>query len=200
MKPKITEENAAAMVMNGIFQQCDNSWEGMWQILTKMSLKNKTNLPSKDFVKTNFSLAAIALNFRIAFDVFPHERAERMLEFTFNLLQRNLGDKNSDTVQKVILKYFEAYNAGLLEMRNPITDVAMLLYYKIGMSNTEQKLVDESYYVPDPKTVEYLANALAMFAGKWNIIQQKFEIVTGSSSGRTKDNEEMVKEDDPGKR
>lgn len=187
MKKKISEENAAATVLDAVFKQLDKTWEGMWDVISKMSMKNRLPVTSKDFVKINVGIAAIAVNFRVAFDMYPQERAERLLDILFKLLERFLGGgKNVEAVQHIILKYFEAYNNGMLDLRNPITDVAMLLYYKVGFQNTEKKLVDESYFIPEPRVVEYFANVLALFADKFTLINQKFDLVpkTPAKTGR----------------
>jgi hypothetical protein len=187
MKPKINEESAAAMVLDAIFKDLDKSWNGMWDVISKMSAKNRLPLTSKDFVKVNVGIASIAVNFRVAFDMFPQDQAERMLDIVFKLLEKFLGAaKNSEVVQHLILKYFEAWNNGMLDLRNPITDVAMLLYYKVGFENTERKLVDESYFTPEPRVVEYFANVLALFSGKWTLVKQKRDVVpkTPAKTGR----------------
>ena len=76
-----------------------------------------------------------------------------------------------------MIKYIEAYNNGVLKIRNPVLDVSMLLYYKIGLQNTAQKVVDETYYVPEPEMVDLLTRSLTMFLGKWDILLERFEVV-----------------------
>jgi hypothetical protein len=95
------------------------------------------------------------------------------------LLQKQLGEgPGYQAVRNAVVKYIDAYNTGLLKIHNPIMDVAMLLYYKIGLENTAQKVVDETYYVPEPQLVEMLIKALTMFLGKWEILLERYELAT----------------------
>lgn len=186
MKKPITEINAAAAVMDSIFQQVEVHWFQIWepvgQTLTDLGIPHGKT----EFVRFNYSLAALAVNFRAAFDLFPKEQAERLFTHLQNLLRKQLGSgEGFQAVRNTMLKFVEAYNNGVLHIRNPLWDVATLLYYKIGLRNTQQTVVDESYYVPDPKMIEYLSNSMIMFAGKWELLLQRFDLT--SPSGRSTD-------------
>ena len=54
------------------------------------------------------------------------------------------------------------------------------MYYKIGLDNTEQIVVDESYFVPEPNLVGYLSKSLMMFSGKWEHLNERYEVVFAS--------------------
>jgi hypothetical protein len=177
-KKKITELNAVAAVMDTIFQQVDERWGYLWLPTEEALRKSGVRLEKSDFIKFNFSLAALAINFRASFDLFPPHQAERL----FTLLQQLFKDQFGDgpafvAVRNALLKYIDAYNNGVLKIRNPVIDVAMLLYYKIGLQNTEQKVVDETYYMPEPAMIDLLSNALTMFLGKWDILMERYMIV-----------------------
>lgn len=177
-KKKITEINAVAAVMDNIFQQVDERWPQLW-LPTEQALREAgVKLEKADFIKFNFSLAAIAINFRASFDLFPPQQAERLFTILQQLLKDQFGEGQAfAAVRNAMLKYIEAYNNGILKIRNPVLDVAMLLYYKIGLQNTEQKVVDETYYMPEPGMVDLLTNALTLFLGKWDILLERFIIV-----------------------
>lgn len=177
MKQPISEINAAAAIMDAVFQQVDLRWDQIWSPVDEWLTQQEISRNKPDFVKFNYSLAVLAINFRAAFDLFPKAQAERLFTHLQNLLRKQLGEgQGFQAVRSAVLKYVEAYNNGLLNIRNPLWDVATLLYYKIGLQNTQQTVVDESYYVPEPRMVEYLSNSLMMFAGKWEHLQQRFEL------------------------
>jgi hypothetical protein len=178
-KKKITELNAVAAILDGIFHQVDERWEQIW-LPTEDALRSVgVQLGKTEFIKFNFSLAVIAVNFRAAFDIFHQDQAERLFTLMQQLLQKQLGEgPGYVAVRNALLKYIEAYNNGMLKIHNPIMDVAMLLYYKIGLENTAQKVVDETYYVPEPQLVEMLIKALTMFLGKWEMLLERYEIAT----------------------
>jgi hypothetical protein len=178
-KKKITEINAVAAVIDGIFHQVDERWGQLW-LPTETALREAgVKLGKTEFIKFNFSLAAIAINFRAAFDIFHPDQAERFFTLMQQLLKNQLGDgPGYAAVRNALVKYIEAYNNGLLKIHNPVMDVAMLLYYKIGLENTAQKVVDETYFVPEPDLVDLLTKALTMFLGKWEILLERYEIAT----------------------
>ena len=177
MKKPITEINAVAAIVDSIFQQIDDHWAKIWEPVNESLQQILATAPSPDFVKFNYSLAALSINIRSSFDLFPRPQAERLFTMVQNLLLKQLGSGDGfKAVQNSIGKYIEAYNNGILNIRNPLHDVATLLYYKIGLKNTELTIADESYYVPEPKIVDYLSNSLLLFAGKWDSLLQRFEI------------------------
>jgi hypothetical protein len=135
--------------------------------------------PKLEFAKFNFSLAALAVNFRVAFDLMPRDQAERIFLEMLRMMEQQLGSGSGNkAVQNAILKYVEAYNNGIIAIRNPLQDVAMLFYYKIGLSNTPQAVVDETYYTPDPRVVDYTQRAMTMFVGRWEYLLERFEVMT----------------------
>ncbi|MBK9449172.1 MAG: hypothetical protein IPN95_07115 [Bacteroidetes bacterium] len=177
-KKKITELNAVAAVMDSIFQQVDERWGVIWLPAEQALRESGVKLEKSDFIKFNFSLAAIAINFRSAFDLFPPAQAERLFTILQQLLKDQFGEGQAFVaVRNAVIKYIEAYNNGVLKIRNPVLDVSMLLYYKIGLQNTAQKVVDETYYVPEPEMVDLLTRSLTMFLGKWDILLERFEVV-----------------------
>lgn len=177
-KKKITEANAVAAVMDSVFQQVDDRWADLWLPTERALREAGVKLEKSEFIKFNFSLAAIAVNFRASFDLFQPRQAERLFTILQQMLQKQLGDGPAFVaVQRAIAKYIEAYNNGILKIRNPLLDVAMLLYYKIGLENTEQKVVDETYYAPEPGMVDLLTRSLTMFLGKWEILVERYIVV-----------------------
>lgn len=181
-KKKITEINAVAAVMDSVFQQVDERWSELWLPAEQALRESGVKLEKSEFIKFNFSLAAIAINFRSCFEIFHPHQAERLFTILQQLLQKQLGDgPQFVAVRNAIVKYIEAYNNGVLKIRNPVLDVAMLLYYKIGLHNTEQKLVDETYYMPEPEMVDLLTRSLTMFLGKWDLLVERFVIVAGGA-------------------
>ncbi len=178
-KKKISEINAVAAVVDSIFQQVDERWESVWNPVAQSLIDSGIKIEKSGFVKFNFSLAVIAINFRTAFDIFDTPQAERFFTMLQDLLKDHFGGGDGFTaIINAIMKYIEAYNNGILKIRNPVLDVAMLLYYKIGLENTPQTVVDETYFVPEPQMVEYLTSTLTMFLGKWDILVQRFDIAT----------------------
>jgi hypothetical protein len=177
-KKKITELNAVAAVMDSIFQQVDERWGQLWLPTEEALRASGVQLEKSDFIKFNFSLAALAINFRASFDLFHPQQAERLFTILQQLFKDQFGDGPAFVaVRSAVVKYIDAYNNGMLKIRNPVLDVAMLLYYKIGLQNTAQKVVDETYYMPEPAMVDLLMNALTLFLGKWDILLERFEIV-----------------------
>lgn len=179
-KKKISEINAVAAVMDAIFQQVDERWGQIWLPTEQALREGGVKLEKSEFIKFNFSLAAIAINFRSCFDIFHREQAERFFTLLQQLLEKQLGG-NAKAVSNAIIKYIEAYNNGVLKIRNPVMDVAMLLYYKIGLENTEQKVVDETYYMPEPGLVDLLTRSLTLFLGKWELLLERFVIMTAAT-------------------
>ncbi len=181
-KKKITEINAVAAVMDSIFQQVDERWGKIWLPTEEALRASGVKIEKSDFIKFNFSLAVLAVNFRTCFEVFHPQQAERFFTILQQLLKDQFGDGPAFTaVRSAIVKYMDAYNNGVLKIRNPLVDVAMLLYYKIGLVNTAQKVVDETYYIPEPQMVDLLTNALTMFLGKWEMLVERYEIVTSAT-------------------
>ena len=177
-KKKITELNAVAAVMDSIFQQVDERWGVIWLPAEQALRESGVKLEKSEFIKFNFSLAVLATNFRTAFDLFPAAQAERLFTILQQLLRDQFGEGQAFVaIRNALLKYIEAYNNGILKIRNPVLDVSMLLYYKIGLQNTAQKVVDETYYVPEPEMVDLLTRSLTMFLGKWDILLERFEVV-----------------------
>jgi hypothetical protein len=177
-KKKITELNAVAAVMDSIFQQVDERWGVIWLPAEQALRESGVKLEKSEFIKFNFSLAVLATNFRTAFDLFPPAQAERLFTLLQQLLKDQFGEGQAFVaIRNALLKYIEAYNNGILKIRNPVLDVSMLLYYKIGLQNTAQKVVDETYYVPEPEMVDLLTRSLTMFLGKWDILLERFEVV-----------------------
>ena len=177
-KKKITELNAVAAVMDSIFQQVDERWGLIWLPAEQALRESGVKLEKSEFIKFNFSLAVLATNFRTAFDLFPAAQAERLFTILQQLLKDQFGEGQAFVaIRNALLKYIEAYNNGILKIRNPVLDVSMLLYYKIGLQNTAQKVVDETYYVPEPEMVDLLTRSLTMFLGKWDILLERFIIV-----------------------
>lgn len=180
MKKPISELNAVAAIIDSVFQQVDDHWGKIWSPVENGLQNANIGTPDSQFVKFNFSLAVLAINFRATFDLFPRAQSERLFSQLQQLLHKQLGGGDGfAAVQSAIGKYIEAYNAGILQIRNPVQDVATLLYYKIGLKNTEQHVVDETFFAPDPNVVGYLASSLMLFTGKWETLLQRFELPGG---------------------
>ena len=180
-KKRITETNAVAAVMDAVFQQVDAQWGHLWLPTEQALLEAGVKLEKPEFIKFNFSLAAIALNFRRAFEIFQPAQAERLFALMQQFLEKQLGPgPGFVAVCNAIVKFFDAYNNGVLKIRNPVLDVAMLLYYKIGLKNTAQQVVDETFFAPEPAIVDQLTRALTMFLGKWDLLLEKYDVVTVS--------------------
>lgn len=177
MKLSLPAEQACAMVLDSVLKQLDKSWDEILAHLVPL-LKEAKVYPkvNAEVAKFNFTLAAIGVNIRATFDVFPKEMATQLSERLFHILH-NSFQQDFTVVQAAILKYIEAYDLGILRIHNPLVDVGMLLYYKIGLENTEQKVVDEEYYIPAPHVVDFLGHVLMRFAGKWEALLQRYEIV-----------------------
>ena len=179
MKKKITEINAVAAVMDSIFQQVETHWYQIWGPVEESLKENNIPVQKSEFIRFNYSLAALAINFRSTFDLFPRSQAERLFTYLQQFLYKQLDDpKGYSAVRSTIEKFIEAYNTGILKIHNPVKDVAMLLYYKIGMENTEQTVVDETFYAPDPTMVDYLTQSLMLFVGKWEMLLKRYDVVT----------------------
>lgn len=187
MKLSLPEEQACAMVLDSLLKQLDKQWTDILTHLVPL-LKEAKVYPkvNEQVAKFNFTLAIIGVNIRATYDVFPPPLAAQLAERLFSIL-KNSFQKEFHIVQAAILKFIEAYDMGILRIRNPLVDVGMLLYYKIGLENTEQKVVDEEYYIPAPQVVEYLSFVLMQFAGKWETLLQRYEIV--GETGHTTDTE-----------
>ena len=178
MKKKISELNAVAAIMDSCFEQVEARWTELWEPVEQIQQDSQLPIQKPKFVRFNFTLAVLAINTRASFDLLPRERAERLYTILQQLLKKNLGDgPGFHAVINSLVKFTEAYNNGVLHIRNPLYDVAMLLYYKIGLENTEQFVVDESYYIPEPRLVEYLTKSLVMFAGKWDMLLARYELI-----------------------
>lgn len=177
MKLSLPEEQACAMVLDSLLKQLDKQWTDILSHLVPL-LKEAKVYPkvNEQIAKFNFTLAIIGVNIRSTYDVFSQPLASQLAERLFSIL-KNSFKKEFPIVQAAILKFIEAYDMGILRIRNPLVDVGMLLYYKIGLENTEQKVVDEEYYIPAPQVVEYLSFVLMQFAGKWETLLQRYEIV-----------------------
>jgi hypothetical protein len=187
VKLTLPADQACAMVLDSLLKQLDRQWPDILGNLVPL-LKEARVYPkvNEQMAKFNFTLALIAVNIRATFDVFPREMGTLLTERMFSLL-RDSFHKDFPLVQSSILKFIEAYDMGILRIHNPLLDLGMLLYYKIGLENTEQKVVDEEYYAPDPSVVDYLSHVLMMYAGKWEFLIQRYEIV--GFTGHSTDNE-----------
>jgi hypothetical protein len=176
-KKPITEANAAAAVMDLVFSQVEERWSQVSDPLVR--IVGEAGLPAikQDFSRFNFSLAALAINFRVVFDLVPRDQAERIFTHMLQFLERQLGSGPGFTaVRNAVMKYIEAYNNGIIAIRNPVYDVGMLLYYKIGLENTRQRVVDEVYFIPEPRIVDYLTHALSMFLSKWDYLLERYQL------------------------
>ena len=164
-----------------LYVRAGNDGRGTVRAVERIVAETELKISPNDYAKFNYSLAVLAVNMRSTFDLVQRPQAERLFTLLQSLLRKNFNDdKAYHAVTNTLTKSIEAYNSGILKIRNPLQDVAMLLYYKIGMQNTEQQVVDESYYVPEPKLVEYLMNSLALFTGKWEMLLEKYELSTPS--------------------
>lgn len=178
-KKPISEINAAAAVMDGIFDMVDERWDQVWPALEALISETGQPLPKSEFARFNFALAILSVNFRAAFDLLPRGAAERIFTTMLQLLETQLGPGPAfAAVKNAILKYVEAFNTGILAIRSPLQDVSMLYYYKIGLKNIRLQVVDEPYFIPDPKTVDYLGRAMTMFVGRWEMLLERFQIVS----------------------
>jgi len=176
MKPAISESQAAAMVMNAIFRQSDMRWPELSGPLFKLLSDQGLQVNNPEYVKFHLSIAALSVNMRALFDLFSRSRATQIFDTHLEILKQFFPDKvQYKAVENTIGKYIEAYNEGIYNIRNPLQDVAMYMYYKIGLVNTEQTVVDENFYAPEPAIRDYLANALGLFTGKWEHILERFE-------------------------
>lgn len=176
-KKPISEVNAVAAIMDTCFNQVEERWEILWKPIPGMMQRVGQKVAKKDFARFNFALAVLAVNTRSTFDLMPNDRAERLFAHLERMLERNLGGGAAyHAVRNSLVKFTEAYNSGILKIRNPLVDVATLLYYKIGMQNTRQAVVDEAYYVPEPQLLDYLVRALTMFIGKWDLLLERYQL------------------------
>ena len=176
-KKPISEANAVAAIMDTCFNQVEEKWDILWRPIPNMMLQAGQKVGKKEFARFNFALAVLAVNTRSTFDLMPNEQAERLFALLERMLERNLGGgAGYHAVRNSLVKFTEAYNNGILHIRNPLVDVATLLYYKVGMQNTRQTVVDESFYVPEPTMVDYLVRALTMFVGKWDLLLQRYTL------------------------
>lgn len=181
-KKQITEINAAAAVVDGIFGMVDDRWGQVWPALEALIAQSGQTAPKQDFARFNFSLAVLAVNFRSAFDLMPRLQAERIFTHMMILLEKQIGAGPAiAAIRNAIIKYVEAFNAGILAIRSPLQDVSMLYYYKIGLKNIQLKVVDEPYFIPDPQTVEYIGRAMTMFLGRWEMLLERYQIVSSEA-------------------
>ena len=108
-KKSITEINAAAAIMDSIFTQVDNHWYEIWHPVEQGVVEAGLPIPKSDFVKFNYSLAVLAVNFRAAFDLFERTQAERLFSLMLQLLQKQLGTGTAtEAVKSMVLdeKYY----------------------------------------------------------------------------------------------
>ncbi|MEM0998724.1 MAG: hypothetical protein AAGN35_16820 [Bacteroidota bacterium] len=176
-KKAISEVNAVAAIMDTCFSQVEEKWDVLWRPIHRIMREAGQKVAKKEFARFNFALAVLAVNTRSTFDLLPGDQAERLFVHLERMLERNLGGgAGYHAVRNSLVKFTEAYNNGVLHIRNPLVDVATLLYYKIGMQNTQQFVVDESYYVPEPRLVDYLVRALTMFIGKWDLLLERYQL------------------------
>jgi hypothetical protein len=177
-KKPISERNAAAAVMDGIFSLVDERWFQVWEPVAHVIADQGKSIPKPEFARFNFSLAILAVNFRATFDLFPQAQAERIFGQMLGLLEQQIGNPQGFTaVKNAVMKYIEAYNNGIIAIRNPLNDVAMLYYFKIGLENTKQTIVDETYYIPEPRIVDLSMRGMMMFMGRWELLLERYELV-----------------------
>lgn len=177
-KKPITEANAAAAIMDAVFTQVEERWFQVWEPLERILGDAGFPALKPEFVRFNFSLGVLAIHFRLAFEHFPRAQAERLFTHMLQFLERQLGaGAGFNAVKNAVMKYIEAYNNGIIAIRNPVYDVAMLLYYKVGLENTRQVVVDEVYFTPEPRVVDYLMRAMTMFLDKWGYLMERFELL-----------------------
>lgn len=183
MKPQLTEHKAVIMVMDAIFKQSDLRWPELSGPLFKLLADSGMRATRPDYVKFHLSIASLAINMRSLFDLFPRARAVRIFDEHLEILKTFFPDPAQyKAVENTLGKYIEAYNEGIYKIHNPVQDVAMYMYYKIGLENTQQEVVDEKFYAPEPDIQEYLCNALMMFTGKWEFMLERFELQGESGS------------------
>lgn len=186
MKKKITEENASAMVLDAIVKQTEKSWDELWLTLQELQSQHSQPLRDKNFAKFNFLLAAIALNMRAGFDVYEKHQAERLMTYMVKILEKLFGEgEKFESVRSSIMKYMEAYNAGIYNIRNPAIDVAMAMWNMMDMENMVLHITGQSNNRQvGQQTLQFLTNSLLLFAGKWELLNQNFEIQARSATGR----------------
>jgi hypothetical protein len=182
MKKKITEENAAGMVLDALLKQTEKSWEEIWLTLQDLLGKTSRPLTDKNYARLNFLLATIALNMRAGFDVYDKARAERLMTYMVKILEKLFGEgEKFETVRTSLMRYIEAYNQGIYNIRNPVIDVSMVMFGMMDQEAMMLKIVGEANARPLTQPVlQFLTNSLMLFAGKWEIINNNFDVVVRS--------------------
>jgi hypothetical protein len=186
MKKKITEENASAMVLDAIVKQTEKSWDELWLTLQELQNRQGEPLRDKDFAKFNFLLAAIALNMRSGFDVYEKHQAERLMTNMVRILEKLFGQgEKFETVRASIMKYMEAYNQGIYNIRNPVIDIAMAMWNMMDMENMILHITGQAgnRQISQP-TLQFLTNSLVLFSGKWELLNKNFVMQSQTPSGR----------------
>jgi hypothetical protein len=176
-RKSITEEEATDAILQGLLNMVEEQWDHIGPGFVSCVESSGQLVPKIPFVRLNFSIAMIAVNFRAAFDLFERTQAERLFGKMLQNLEARLGGGTGfEAVKNTLIKYVEAYNAGILAIRNPLHDVAMLFYYKIGLENLRLQVVDEPYFIPDPQTIAYLSQSMTFFQGRWELLLRQCDI------------------------
>jgi hypothetical protein len=143
-------------------------------------------LRDKEFAKFNFLLAAIALNMRSGFDVYEKHQAERLMTNMVRILEKLFGQgEKFETVRASIMKYMEAYNQGIYNIRNPVIDIAMAMWNMMDMENMILHITGQAgnRQISQP-TLQFLTNSLVLFSGKWELLNKNFVMQSQTASGR----------------
>lgn len=177
MKKKITEQNAVATVLNSIIKEINANWGEVWGKLNTIAEGRVPPELNPEFAKFQFILAVSAVNLRVAFELFGRRKGERMFNYHMNVMKQFLGDDEKfRAVQKSTLSYMDAYNRGILAVNSPASMVAieLILNYQIRPAKDQP---GPSYgMLFDPAAADYLSKALTIFSGKWEKMEQMFEI------------------------
>lgn len=178
MKPSISETGASVNVLDTIFKQIDSKWPEVWDKIMEIAANEQMRLPQSEYCKFNFMIAVTSINLRATFDRLPKAQAERIFKFTLTVFQQHFGDpKVFSAVVKSVTNYHEAYNQAMIRIESPTLEVARMLYYNLGMQNVARAVVDKPFYAPEPKMVEYLDSVLLFFAGHWDALCDKYDIL-----------------------
>ena len=178
MKKKITEQNAVATVLNSLIKEINANWGEVWSKLNTICAGRIPEGLNPEFAKFQFILAASAVNLRVAFELFGRRKGERMFNYHMNVMKQFLGDDDRfRAVQKSTLAYMDAYNRGIMNINSPASTVAIELVLNFQIRPGADSPSFGMMF--DPAAADYLSKALVIFSGKWEKMEQMFDIKEG---------------------
>ncbi len=177
VKVKLSERTAAVRVLDGVLDQIERQWPGIYQAVDGVLRERHQPTIDPPKAKFQFTLAAIAINLRATFDVFPLEIAKRLMKYTMFVFESHFPDpKMFQLITDSVDRYIKAWNDGLLRIENPAKKVSAHLYYNMGLRNITHTVGDRKYKAPDLVVIDYLSQVLVLFGGKWEAIDMKYEL------------------------